>query len=88
MAPGWIHTGGAYIFTGYLIEEGSDSYQHGGTRAYYYKMSRDNTWTEAWFLANQALQFDILNRTPGVSPNDLSGSVFLRRPRRSIQNVQ
>ena len=80
MAPGWTHKGAAYVYTGYLIEEGSDSYQHGGTRAYYYKMSRDNTWAEAWFLANQALQFDIRNGTPGVSPNDLNGSAFYGDP--------
>lgn len=80
MAPGWIHSGGASVYTGYLIEEGSDSYQHGGTRAYYYKMSRDNTWAEAWFLANQALLFDIRNNTPGVSPDDLNGSAFYGDP--------
>ena len=80
MAPCWINKGGAYAYTGYLIEESSNSYQHGGTRAYYYKMSRENTWSESWFLSNQALQFDILNNTPGVSPNDLNGSAFYGDP--------
>lgn len=80
MAPGWIHSGSAYVYTGYLIEEESNSFQHGGTKAYYYKMSRDNTWAEAWFLANQALRFDVLNSTPGVSPCDLNGSAFYGDP--------
>jgi len=80
MAPNWINKGGAYAYTGYVIEEGSNSYQHGGTRAYFYKMSRENTWAESWFLANQALQFDIQNATPGVSPNDQSGSALYGDP--------
>lgn len=80
MAPNWINKGGAYTYTGYLINEGSNSYQHGGTRAYYYKMSRENTWSEAWFLANQSLQFDLLNHTPDVSPDDLSGSAYYGDP--------
>lgn len=80
MAPNWINKGGAYAYTGYLINEGSNSYQHGGTRAYYYKMSRENTWSESWFLANQSLQFDILNHTPDVSPDDLSGSAYYGDP--------
>jgi len=85
MAPCWINKGGAYAYTGYLIEEGSNSYQHGGIRAYYYKMSRENTWSESCFLANQALQFDILNNTPGVSPNDLNGSAFYGDPGKSFK---
>ena len=80
MAPNWINKGGAYAYTGYVIDENSNSYQHGGTKAYYYKMSRENTWSEAWLLSNLALQFDILNGTPGVSPNDLNGSVLYGDP--------
>ncbi len=80
MAPSWIHTGGAYQYTGYLIGEGSNSFQHGGTKAYFYRMSRDNTWAEAFFLSNQALKFDITNNTPGVNPTDLNGSALYGDP--------
>ena len=80
MAPNWINKGGAFAYTGYLVEEESNSFQHGGTRAYYYRMSRENTWSESWFLANQAMQFDLINQTPDVSPSDLNGSAFYGDP--------
>jgi hypothetical protein len=35
MAPAWIHNGGAYLYTGYVITEGAISYQHGATKAYF-----------------------------------------------------
>ena len=47
---------------------------HGGTKAYFYKVARNYTWAEAFFLANQALKFDILNNTPGT---DSMGSIVL-----------
>jgi hypothetical protein len=80
MAPSWIHTGGAYQYTGYVINEGSGSHQHGGTKAYFYKVARNYTWAEAFFLANQALKFDILNNTPGTDPPDLNGSALYGDP--------
>lgn len=80
MAPSWIHTGGAYQYTGYVINEGSNSHQHGGTKAYFYKVARNNTWAESFFLANQALKFDILNNTPGTDPPDLNGSALYGDP--------
>ena len=80
MAPGWIHRGGAYQYTGYVIPEGGTSHQHGGTKAYFYRVSRSNTWAESYFLANQALRFDILNNTPGASPPDLNGSALYGDP--------
>ena len=80
MAPSWIHTGGAYQYTGYVINEGSDSHQHGGTKAYFYKVARNNTWAESFFLANQALKFDMINNTPGTNPPDLNGSALYGDP--------
>ena len=80
MAPSWIHTGGAYQYTGYVIAEGPGSHQHGGTKAYFYKVARNNTWAEAFFLANQALMFDIINNTPGANPPDLNGSALYGDP--------
>ncbi|MCK4637785.1 MAG: T9SS type A sorting domain-containing protein [Bacteroidales bacterium] len=80
MAPSWIHSGGAYQYTGYVINEGSGSHQHGGTKAYFYKVARNYTWAEAFFLANQALKFDIFNNTPGTDPPDLNGSALYGDP--------
>ena len=80
MAPSWIHTGGAYQYTGYVIPEGGSSHQHGGTKAYFYKVARNNTWAEAFFLANQALKFDMINGTPGANPPDLNGSALYGDP--------
>ena len=80
MAPSWIHTGGAYQYTGYVINEGSNSHQHGGTKAYFYKAARNYTWAEAFFLANQALKFDMINNTPGTNPPDLNGSALYGDP--------
>lgn len=80
MAPSWIHTGGAYQYTGYVITEGANSHQHGGTKAYFYKVARNYTWAEAYFLANQALKFDIINNTPGTNPPDMNGSALYGDP--------
>ena len=80
MAPSWIHTGGAYQYTGYVIPEGTNSHQHGGTKAYFYKVARNYTWAEAFFLANIALKFDMINGTPGAYPPDLNGSALYGDP--------
>jgi hypothetical protein len=80
MAPSWIRTGGAYQYTGYVIGEGSSSHQHGGTKAYFYRMARGYSWAEAYYLGNIALQFDIINGTPGANPPDLNGSAIYGDP--------
>ncbi|MCK4302692.1 MAG: T9SS type A sorting domain-containing protein [Candidatus Eisenbacteria sp.] len=80
MAPCWIHTAGAYQYTGYVIAEGATCHQHGGTKAYFYRVARNYTWAEAYFLANQALRFDQVNSTPGASPPDLNGSALYGDP--------
>ena len=80
MAPSWIHTGGANQYTGYLIDEEADSYQHGATKAYFYKVARNNTWAESFLLGNVALQYDLINETPGTNPPDLNGSVLYGDP--------
>ena len=79
MAPAWIHTGGAYLMTGYVITEGSNSHQHGGTKAFFHTQGL-YTWPEAFFLANQNLYFDIQNGTPGANPPDLNGSALYGDP--------
>ncbi len=79
MAPCWIHTGGAYLYTGYVITEGPDSYQHGATKAFF-ALQAHYTWPEAFFLGNQNLLFDIENSTPGANPPDRDGSVLYGDP--------
>ncbi len=69
MVLAWIHTGGAYMYTGYVWEEGPDSYQLGGTAAYFF-IQNQCTWPEAFFLSNQAIVFDLENQTPGSTPWD------------------
>lgn len=80
MVPSWIHSGRIYQYTGYVVPEGSASYQHGGTAAYFYKEARNNTWAEAYFLANISLQFDIINNTSETDAGDLNGSAFYGDP--------
>ena len=79
MAPAWIHTAGASLMTGYVIAEGQYSHQHGGTKAFFARQGL-YTWPEAFFLANQALYFDIINDTPGSNPPDLNGSALYGDP--------
>jgi hypothetical protein len=88
MPPSWIHTGGAAQYTGYLIDEEADSYQHGATKAYFYKVARSNTWSEAFLLGNIALQYDLMNGTPGTNPPDLDGSVLYGDPGMQIKMSQ
>jgi len=80
MALGWLHTAGAYFYTGYVINEGSVSQQHGGTKAYFERQAH-YTWPQAYYLANQALYYDKYNATPGASgAPDLNGSVLYGDP--------
>ncbi len=74
MMPAWIRNGGAYLATGYVINEGSQSYQHGATKAYFC-LQDHCAWPEAFFLGNCVFRFDLDNHTPGVtSPPDFSGA--------------
>ncbi|MCD6335003.1 MAG: T9SS type A sorting domain-containing protein [Candidatus Latescibacteria bacterium] len=79
MAPAWIHTGGAVLYTGYVIPEGRDSYQLGGIPAYFFIQDR-TTWPEGFYLNNQALLFDLENKTPGTNPPDRDGAVLYGDP--------
>ena len=65
MAPAWIHSGGAYLYTGYVITEGRDSYQHGSAKAYFC-LQDHYSWPKAFFIGNLAYCFDIRNNTPGI----------------------
>lgn len=73
MAPAWIHNGGAYLYTGYVIGEGATSYQHGSTKAYFC-LQDHYSWPTAFMLGNCCFVFDLANNTPGVSGPDLNGS--------------
>jgi hypothetical protein len=80
MALGWLHTAGAYFYTGYVINEGTLSQQHGGTKAYFERQAH-YTWPQAYFLANQALYYDMHNATPGAGgAPDLNGSALYGDP--------
>lgn len=80
MALGWLHTAGAYFYTGYVINEGSYSQQHGGTKAYFERQAH-YTWPQAYYLANQALYYDKYNGTPGAGgAPDLNGSALYGDP--------
>ncbi len=80
MALGWLHTAGAYFYTGYVINEGTTSQQHGGTKAYFERQAH-YTWPQAYYLANQALYYDKYNATPGAAgAPDLNGSALYGDP--------
>ena len=80
MALGWLHTAGAYFYTGYVINEGPTSQQHGGTKAYFERQAH-YTWPQAYYLANQALYYDKYNATPGAAgAPDLNGSALYGDP--------
>lgn len=80
MALGWLHTAGAYFYTGYVINEGSLSQQHGGTKAYFERQAH-YTWPQAYYLGNQALYYDMYNGTPGAGgAPDLNGSALYGDP--------
>lgn len=80
MALGWLHTAGAYFYVGYVINEGSYSQQHGGTKAYFERQTQ-YTWPQAYYLANQALYYDKYNAIPGAAgAPDLNGSAIYGDP--------
>jgi hypothetical protein len=80
MAPAWIRNGGAYLFSGYVIPEGSYSYQLGATQAYFVYQNH-YPWPVAFFLGNQVFKFDLDNNTPGIgSPPDFDGAALYGDP--------
>ena len=80
MAPAWIRNGGAYFYTGYVINEGASSYQHGSTKAYFC-LQDHYSWPTAFMLGNCCFVFDLANSTPGIgSPPDLNGSALYGDP--------
>lgn len=80
MALGWLRSAGAYFYTGYVINEGSYSQQHGGTKAFFERQVH-YTWPQAYFLANQELYYDKVNGVPGAGgAPDLNGSAMYGDP--------
>jgi zinc protease len=79
MPLAWIHSGGAVLYTGYVIPEGRDSYQLGGIPAYFF-IQDHYTWPEGFYLNNQALLFDLENKTPGTNPPDRDGAALYGDP--------
>lgn len=80
MPLAWIHTGGAYQYCGYVIEEGPNSYQLGGMPHYFFIQQGYYTWSESFYLDNQALLFDLENQTPGTCPDDTNGAAIYGDP--------
>ncbi|MBE0433569.1 T9SS type A sorting domain-containing protein [candidate division WOR-3 bacterium] len=80
MAPAWIHSGGAYLVTAYVVTEGPPSYQHGATKTYFCRQDH-YSWPTAFMLGNCCFVFDLANGTPGIgSPPDLNGSALYGDP--------
>ena len=83
MPLAWIHSCHAYFYTGYVIEEGPDSYMLGGIPAYFFV--QDNyTWAEAFFANSISLVFDMTHNTPGPNPSwlekDVDGAALYGEP--------
>ena len=80
MGPAWIHSGGAYLVTAYVVPEGAPSYQHGATKTYFCRQDH-YSWPTAFMLANCCFVFDLANDTPGIDdPWDLNGSALYGDP--------
>ncbi|HID94699.1 MAG TPA: T9SS type A sorting domain-containing protein [Candidatus Latescibacteria bacterium] len=79
MVLAWIHSGGAYLFTGYVTLEGEHSYQLGGIPAYFFVQSH-YTWPEAFFANNQALLFDRENGIAEIFSFDKDGGALYGDP--------
>lgn len=71
MVPGWLHTGGAVQFCGYVISTWF-GYMGWGISDYFIKLQDRFTFAEAFFLTNQALLFDLQKHTPGINPRGLA----------------
>ena len=71
MVLAWIRSGGAVQFCGYTVPTWF-GYMGWGMADYFLKCPGRFTFAEAFFLANQALLFDLLSRTPGVDPRGLA----------------
>ena len=83
MPLAWIHSCNAHFYTGYVIEEGADSYMMGGIPAYFFV--QDNcTWAEAFFANAVSLVFDMNHGTPGPNPSwlkvDIDGAALYGEP--------
>jgi zinc protease len=70
MVAGWLHTGGAVQYCGYVVSTWF-GYMGWGVSDYFFKLVDRFTFAEAFFLTNQALMFDIENNTPGIDRNGL-----------------
>ncbi len=71
MVPGWLHTGGAVQYCGYVVSTWF-GYMGWGVSDYFFKLQDQFTFAEAFFLTNQALLFDLENNTPGINPTGLA----------------
>jgi len=88
MPLAWIHSGHAYFYSGYVIEEGPRSYMLGGIPAYFFV--QDNyTWAEAFFANGISLIFDMLHNTPGTDPSwlrtDIDGAALYGEPALNVR---
>jgi hypothetical protein len=71
LVPAWFHTAGAYQYAGYLVTIGY-CYNGKGVHTYLWSQQDMFTYAEAKYLSNQALLFDQINNTPGVTQSSLS----------------
>ncbi len=64
LALGWIHSGGAVQYSGYIV---TNTYGliSGMVQSYFFPLAGRFTWSEAFFLGNQALAFHRERETPG-----------------------
>jgi zinc protease len=70
MALGWLGSGGAVQFCGYIVPTWY-GYMGWGLNDYFLKLQDRFSFAEAFFLTNQALIFDQLKETPGTNPDGL-----------------
>lgn len=71
LVPAWFHTAGAYQYAGYLVSIGY-CYNGKGVHTYLWSQQDMFTYAEAKYLSNQALLFDQINNTPGVTQSSLT----------------
>jgi len=70
IALGWLGSGGAIQFCGYVIPTWY-GYMGWGLNDYFLKLQDRFSFAEAFFLTNQALIFDQIKSTPGTNPYGL-----------------
>lgn len=71
MALAWLKSGGAAQMAGYTVTT-AYGYMGWGVADYFLKLQNRWTFAESCFLNNQALLFDDLHETPGVSATALN----------------